>query len=140
MDSEIGPRYQDVETAEAGHALSVDPDSVVVTYIAYDRATGIPIGHAALRLGAAGLEIKRMFVRREQRGAGVAEQLLAAVERAAESRRERRIVLQTGLRQPEAVRFYERSGYRRIPIFSPYDLVPLSVCYEKVLESPHTSE
>jgi hypothetical protein len=39
----------------------------------------------------------------------------------------------TGDRQPDAVRLYEREGYTPIPIFPPYEELPFSRCFEKVL-------
>jgi ribosomal protein S18 acetylase RimI-like enzyme len=40
-----------------------------------------------------------------------------------------RLILETGIRQPEAIRLYEKCGFTRIPNFPPYDQDPLSVCY-----------
>ncbi|WP_216895270.1 GNAT family N-acetyltransferase [Nocardia alni] len=133
MDAELAPRYRDVEIGDGGQALSVDPHTVVVTYLVYEPDAGPPIGHAALRVGSVGLEVKRMFVRPGHRGRGVAGSLLSALEAAARQRHEARVILQTGERQPEAIGLYERAGYRRIPIFPPYEVVPLSICFEKRL-------
>ncbi|MEV6641747.1 hypothetical protein [Amycolatopsis sp. NPDC051371] len=50
-----------------------------------------------------------------------------------------RLRLETGVRQPAAMRLYERAGYRRVPNFPPYEDDPESVCYEKLLATPETS-
>ncbi|WP_255359407.1 hypothetical protein [Frondihabitans sp. PAMC 28766] len=43
-------------------------------------------------------------------------------------------MLQTGDRQPDAVRLYERFGYTPIPVYEPYvEAIPFSLCYEKRL-------
>jgi putative acetyltransferase len=42
-------------------------------------------------------------------------------------------VLETGHRQPDAVRFYEREGYSSIPKFGYYIDSANSLCFEKVL-------
>ena len=130
MDAEIGPRYAGVEIPEAGDALSVDHHAVVLTVLAWS-GDGEAIGHAALRRRSAAFEVKRMFVRPAYRGLGVAATLLEALESDARTQGVDRLVLQTGSLQPEAVRFYERAGYVRIPVFPPYDVVPLSICFEK---------
>jgi GNAT superfamily N-acetyltransferase len=65
-------------------------------------------------------EIKRMFTRREARGAGVGRAVLAAVENSARGAGRVRIILETGQRQPEAIRLYQRAGYRRIRDFGFY--------------------
>ncbi|MBE1560939.1 GNAT superfamily N-acetyltransferase [Nonomuraea africana] len=57
--------------------------------------------------------------------------LLEAAEDAAVKAGADRVVLQTGDRQPDAVRLYEREGYTRIPVYPPYHLVPNSLCYHK---------
>jgi GNAT superfamily N-acetyltransferase len=46
----------------------------------------------------------------------------------------RRLILQTGDRQPDAVALYERVGYTPIPIYEPYiETIPNSFCFEKVI-------
>ena len=42
-------------------------------------------------------------------------------------------MLETGLRQPEAIALYESDGYTPIPNFGFYKESPLSVCYRKEL-------
>ena len=67
------------------------------------------------------------------RGAGVAEAILGALESAARERGWSRLVLETGLEQRAAVRFYERAGFHEIPRFGYYVDAELSVCFEKSL-------
>jgi GNAT superfamily N-acetyltransferase len=65
-------------------------------------------------------EIKRMYVVPSVRGIGVAAAVLAALEDSARAAGMRRLVLETGRRQPEAIRFYEKSGYQRITNYGYY--------------------
>jgi GNAT superfamily N-acetyltransferase len=65
-------------------------------------------------------EIKRMFVRRHVRGRGLGRLVLAELERAAVAAGVDWIVLETGDRQPEAVRLYRSSGYVLIDPFGVY--------------------
>ena len=44
------------------------------------------------------------------------------------------VVLETGLRQPEAIGLYESSGYLPVPPFGYYKDEPLSRCYARRLE------
>jgi putative acetyltransferase len=93
-----------------------------------------PIGCAALTdLGGGTAELKRMFVRTRFRNQGIARQLLAALEEHARERGHTEIRLETGTRQPEAIKLYESSGYTAIPRFGPYVDDPNSVCYAKSL-------
>ncbi|QXJ26545.1 GNAT family N-acetyltransferase [Actinomadura graeca] len=143
MEAEMRGRYRDrlaeldrqAADPERRGAVVVEPDEVVYVAVAY--AAGEPAGHAALRRTAGrpdgDLELKRMYVASARRGTGVSTALLSAVEDAARSLAAPRIVLQTGDRQPDAVRLYEREGYSRIPIFPPYERLRFSICMEKVL-------
>ncbi|MGK5679178.1 GNAT family N-acetyltransferase [Actinoplanes sp. URMC 104] len=101
---------------------------------------GVPVGCGALRrLDETTAELKRMYVDPASRGTGVATALLRALEQAAVARRWTTLRLETGPAQPDAIRFYEREGYRRIPLFGPYVGSDNSVCYERVLEPVTTS-
>ena len=65
--------------------------------------------HPGLRDGDA--EIKRMYVRADSRRRGIARRLLDALERTAADAGRRRIVLETGTAQPEAIAMYTAAGY-----------------------------
>ena len=61
-----------------------------------------------------------MFTMPAARGRGVARRLLAAIEESARADGFRRVILETGDRQPEAIALYESLGYVRIPDFGYY--------------------
>lgn len=132
MAAEVGPRYAELARSLTTNPQGVDPADVHRTFVAY-TASAEPVGHAGLRWNAGELEVKRMFVRPHYRGSGAAALLLATAEDAVRTRGLPRLILQTGHLQPEAVRFYERSGYHRIPIYPPYECLPLSNCFAKTL-------
>jgi putative acetyltransferase len=95
---------------------------------------GEAIGCGALRaLDAESAEVKRMYVVPGSRGSGVAPALLNALEDAARERGWTTLKLETGVAQPDAIRFYEREGYHRIPRFGHYADWDISVCYAKAL-------
>ena len=70
------------------------------------------------RLGGGIGEIKRMYVVPEFRGRGCARELLAALEGAARELGFERARLDTGPRQPRALRLYRRAGYAEIENFN----------------------
>ncbi len=78
-------------------------------------------------------EIKRMYVAPHLRGRGLSRVVLARLEELAGEMGVRRVILETGSRQPEAIRLYETSGYERIEGFGHYKCEPLSVSYGKSL-------
>jgi GNAT superfamily N-acetyltransferase len=84
-------------------------------------------------------EIKRMYVRPVWRGRGLSRQMLAALEDAARALGATFVRLETGLRQPEAIRLYETSGYQPVVGFGFYRDSPLSRCFGKQLGGDPTS-
>lgn len=103
--------------------------------VAYDDA-GAALGCGGVRRHADGVgEIKRMWVPPERRGNGVSRVLLAALEDAARALGFRKLVLETGVRQPEAIALYETAGYTLIPNYGFFADSPLSRCYSKPLAS-----
>ncbi|HKK77724.1 MAG TPA: GNAT family N-acetyltransferase [Saprospiraceae bacterium] len=79
------------------------------------------------------VEIKRMYVRQEQRGKGYAGKVLAALETWARDLGYTRIILETGKRQYEAVGLYQKHQYERIKNFEPYLGIANSLCFAKTL-------
>ncbi len=73
------------------------------------------------RAGAEGLrtaEIKRMFVRPGFRGLGAAGALLGALEDEARRLGYQAVRLDTGPKQPHALRLYRRAGYTEVPAYN----------------------
>jgi GNAT superfamily N-acetyltransferase len=62
-------------------------------------------------------ELKRLYTVPEARGRGVARAVLAAVENSARQYGRRRLILECGDKQPEAIAMYEKLGYERIEDF-----------------------
>jgi GNAT superfamily N-acetyltransferase len=131
LSEELGARYADREAIPNHLPREFFVDEATVRFAAVARIQGVPVGHIAARRLGDDIEIKNMYVTRSCRGVGVAEKLLEAAERFACSIGAPRIILQTGDRQPEAVRFYSRMGYRPIPIYTPYQNLTYSTCLEK---------
>lgn len=79
-------------------------------------------------------EVKRMYTLPEHRGKGIAALVLAELEKWASEMGFEKCVLETGLKQPEAIRLYEKSGYSRIPNYGQYVGIDNSVCFEKMVK------
>jgi putative acetyltransferase len=76
-------------------------------------------------------EIKRLFVVNAYRGRGIAEKMMAEIERRLKAAGIALVRLETGVRQPAALRLYRRLGYGERPPFGVYAPDPLSVFMEK---------
>jgi GNAT superfamily N-acetyltransferase len=103
--------------------------------VVYDGGEPIACG-AIRRHDDETAEVKRMWVRPGARGRGVARMVLDELESSAVALGYRATVLETGLRQPEALALYESHGYTRIPNYGFYRESALSRCYRKELVVP----
>lgn len=115
--AELAERYP--EHAPSPHApRTFDPPRGA--FLVALRA-GEPVGCGGFRpLDDATAELKRMVTAPSARGQGVARRVLAGLEEAARAAGYRRLVLETGSRQPEAVALYRAAGYREVPAFAAY--------------------
>lgn len=78
-------------------------------------------------------EVKRMFVPARFRGRGHAREVLAFLEHTAYAEGVQRLVLETGLMQPDAIGLYESQGYARVEPFGHYAASDLVRCFGKHL-------
>jgi len=132
LNVELSARYPE----DGANHFRLDADEVApgrgAFLVAY--VEDVAAGCGAIRRIDEGLaEIKRMYVRPATRGRGVGAALLAALESEAHQLGVRRLVLETGERQREALALYRRAGFAVIPAFGEYVGSPLSVCMAKEL-------
>jgi GNAT superfamily N-acetyltransferase len=100
---------------------------VIVTYV-----SGIAVGCGAIKkFDNSAVEVKRMFVLKENRGTGIAQKLLLALEDWARELGYKKCFLETGIRQIEAVKFYKKCTYKVIPNYGQYSGMENSICFEK---------
>lgn len=93
-----------------------------------------PVGCGAIKeFAPATMEVKRMFVPLERRGQGIASLVLSELENWAKEMNYGSCILETGLKQPEAIRLYKKNAYTIIPNYGQYADVASSVCFEKKL-------
>ena len=100
---------------------------VVVTYV--DK---VAFGCAAIKkFDNTVVEVKRMFVLKENRGTGVAQKLVHELESWATELGHIKCVLETRIRQIRAVAFYKKDAYKVTPNYGQYIGMENSVCFEK---------
>ncbi|WP_119731824.1 GNAT family N-acetyltransferase [Thermomonospora amylolytica] len=97
---------------------------------------GTAVACAGWRSHGEDAELKRMYVDPSVRGNGLARRLLAEIERTAFQAGHRRVILETGDRQPEAVTLYRSAGYADVEPFGIYACAPGSIYLGKVLDVP----
>ena len=107
-------------------------DQIKHAVVAYKNE--IPLGCGAIKLfDTTQAEVKRMFVLPEARGQGIATAIINELEKWAGEMDFDKCILETGIRQPEAISLYEKRGYKVIPNYGQYVGVKNSICFEKQL-------
>ncbi|MEW6024169.1 MAG: GNAT family N-acetyltransferase [Pseudomonadota bacterium] len=97
-------------------------------------AAGAPVGCGAIVVKPEYGEIKRVYVRPQARGQGIARRLIETLEEQAAAQGCRAFMLETGPTQPEALFLYQRLGYAYRGPFGEYPADPLSVFMQKIAE------
>lgn len=107
-------------------------DSIKYVVAAYENEESVGCG-AIKHYNDTTMEVKRMFVPSEHRGKGIASLVLAELEQWCKTLGYENCILETGIKQPEAIRLYEKNNYQRIPNFGQYAGIETSVCFGKTL-------
>lgn len=124
-------RYGGVDRSPIGPADFTLPSGLFL--VGY--ADGAAVLCGGWRARGTDAEIKRMYVAPAARGRGLARRMLAELERTARAAGHRRVVLETGSQQPEAVALYRSSGYAEIPAYGYYACSPHSMHFGKKLDA-----
>jgi putative acetyltransferase len=133
--AELDGYLQALYPAESNHIMDVDSLALPEVAFYVIRKEGAPVGCVAIvnRDGEYG-ELKRLYVKPANRGQGLSRILLAQLETAARLTGLPLIRLETGTLQPEALRFFETSGFARCGPFGDYPADdPYCVFMEKPL-------
>lgn len=100
--------------------------------IAYEKNG--PVGCGAFKpFENDNVEIKRMYTHPEHRNRGIASLILRALEDWAKNLNYSATILETGKRQVEAVKFYQKYDYKAIPNYGQYKNRDNSLCFKKKL-------
>lgn len=120
--------------AQSHHGIDLDALTApgVVFAVARDEK-GRPCGCGAVVLMQGYGEVKRMYVPPAARGRGVGAALLRFLEEQALANDCALLRLETGIRQPEALRLYGGAGFVERDPFGAYRADPNSVFMEKAL-------
>lgn len=114
--------HQYNKTDHISHAIVIYADDLPVgcgCFKQYDQET---------------VEMKRMFVLPGMRGRKLAARLLQELESWAKEEGYQKAILETGVRQVEAIRLYSNAGYQLIDNYDQYIGMEDSICYRKELK------
>ena len=118
LDAEL--RIRDGDESEFYEQFNKS-DSIKYAVVIYQN--GVAVGCGALR----------PYVPLEHRSKGIASLVVTELEKWAIELGFYHLILETGIRQPEAIRLYTKNGYQSIPNYGQYEGVSSSVCFAKQL-------
>jgi putative acetyltransferase len=129
LDAELEERY-----GEAQNFFGQFNSLAQIKHVVIALTGNEPLGCGAIKEYEPGTtEVKRMFVKHQYRGQGLAGLVLDELEQWAKEMGYTHTILQTGTNQPEAVALYERKDYVHIDNYGQYAGTEGSICMKKGL-------
>lgn len=130
---ELSECLQDI-TGDSGKS-SFDANDVCndrAMFVIARNQSGEAIGCGAFRpIDETTAEVKRMYAK--SKGMGIGNKILSYLERQAHDIGYETLRLETRIVNTNAVSFYERNGYKKIPNYGKYAERANSICFEKYL-------
>ncbi len=127
LEQELRARYGSIQDLYDQHNKVVNINTAVVAYKDND-----PAGCGCIKeYDKFTVEIKRMFVDMNYRGQGISKLILTELETWAQQLGYKKVMLETGLRQPESLALYKKCGYKQISNYEPYMEMVESICFSK---------
>lgn len=106
----------------------------MINHVIVAYADDTPIGCGAMKpYSESTMEIKRMYTNENARSKGVASIILQNLETWAKELSYNKCILETGIKQPEAIRLYTKNKYQLISNYGQYKNAADSRCFEKKL-------
>ncbi len=129
LDADLEQRYGAIQQEYKKHN-KVDYIKDVV--LIYSGSSAVACG-AFKEFDGSTVEIKRVFVMKEFRKQGLAGKILKNLEQLAQDKGYKFCVLETGVKQHEAIGLYKKHGYEIIDNYGPYVGMENSICMKKEL-------
>lgn len=121
--------------SESRHGLSVEKLIQLNVAFFVTRKDGVPAGIGGVQFFEKEYgEVKRMYVRPEFRGFGLAKMMLEELSKYAKENRVYLLKLETGIHQKDAIALYRGWGFKEIGHFGEYNEDPLSLFFEKQID------
>ena len=129
LDQDLCERYGELQKQYDKHNKVDYINNVIIIYKAK-----VPVACGAFKqYDESSVEIKRVFVRKENRRQGLSKQIIKELEQLARAKDYKYAVLETGIKQNEAINLYKNAGYEIIQNYGPYAGNTNSICMRKDL-------
>jgi putative acetyltransferase len=129
LNLELHERYGELQLIYDTFNQISNLDTVVIAYV-----NDIPAGCGCFKkFDDTAVEIKRMFVKADERKQGIAFSILSELEVWAKEDGFSYAVLETAIKQQESIGLYKKAGYTVIPNYGQYIGMENSICFKKEL-------
>ena len=129
LDYDLNERYGELQKQYNKHNKVDYINDVVIIY--KDEAAVACGAFKAHNIDA--MELKRIFVIKENRGQGLSKIIVNELEKLGKIKGYEYALLETGIKQYEAINLYKNTGYQIIENYEPYIGNTNSVCMKKDL-------
>lgn len=108
-------------------------EAIKYVVVAYSDNEAVGCG-AIKKFNDTTMEVKRMFTDEKARGKGVASKILLELEKWTSELDFKKCILETGIRQVEAIGLYKKNNYKIIENYGQYAGIEESVCFGKKIK------
>lgn len=130
LDEDLNQRYGELQKQFDKHNKVDHINDVIIIY-----KNNVPVSCGAFKeYDTDTVELKRIFVIKENRRQGISKLLISKLEEAAKDKSYKYALLETGTKQYEAISLYKNTGYAITQNYEPYVGNINSVCMKKTLE------
>jgi GNAT superfamily N-acetyltransferase len=129
LDDDLNERYGELQKQYNKHNKVDFINDVIIIY--KDEVT-VACG-AFKEHNIEAIELKRIFVAKENRGQGLSKIIVNELEKLGKIKGYKYALLETGIKQFEAINLYKNAGYKIIENYEPYIGNTNSVCMKKDL-------
>ncbi|MCR8656634.1 GNAT family N-acetyltransferase [Paenibacillus endoradicis] len=130
LDKDLWIRYPDTQQ-DFVPFNNINLDFRVI--VAYEEGIAVGCGCYKETKNDNVVEMKRIYVKENARGKGIAKAVLSELEQWAIEEGNQSSILETGINQPESISLYKKIGYTVIDKYEPYVNSEESVCMGKDL-------
>jgi putative acetyltransferase len=129
LNLDLNIRYGEIQKQYNSLNKVENLQTVVLAYYNND-----PVGCGCFKIfDEQSVEIKRFYLIPTMRGQGIANQILTELEYWAKELGFSKSLLETGIKQHEAIRFYSKNGFTKMENFGNYIGNNNSMCFMKTL-------